>query len=628
MTQKVLLFSVFFLSPLAAFAQGFNASPATGNIFCPTCGPIAGKLAIATNSLPNAIDSTSYSATLNATGGTPPYAWSIFSGTLPSGLSLSSSGVISGTTTVAPSTFNIVWKVTDTGLRTAKTLIPLTVSASPPASTVLPPQQWASSAVAFDTQNGTANCGNSAGCVDVCQSNGSGGETCSYHSPTIVTVCGSGCTYTDPNSAMLAWAQAGEQWLVVKNSTGYNVCSGTPANPTQNATVSATMSGATATFAFSSVPAWVTTGTMLLGSSFLGASKTAWDTVWTVTGISGASVTATSPNVSGLSSSSSGTLSTMVSPVLFGVSYACNLQNDGNKNFATLNELTKVLWIGAVTTSTISGVTTVTVSAGQCGPGVTCTSGNFPAGIGNVNATGVNAGSTPNVWITCPPSSVTTSNTNCVTANGQPANAALYSASSGAGGGSSFTLTSAIAADCTTPCLAAIMPQAYIVFTSNNQITNLRATACSGGTGWNSTAVREYQRNVNCNTDSYPEQSAVDASHFFNWSSGNTSTGGVIASCDPTGGNNPTAWNCLCAGGATSCQVGSNPLAVCTPPFAGSPLNYQYQALAEPGLAYYNPLPGHLQGQSCAAVTGSALPGFYRDPSLSSSSVPCFLGQT
>lgn len=44
-----------------------------------------------------------YRFTLSAWGGTPPYQWSIYEGSLPAGLSLSSSGVISGTPTSAGS---------------------------------------------------------------------------------------------------------------------------------------------------------------------------------------------------------------------------------------------------------------------------------------------------------------------------------------------------------------------------------------------------------------------------------------------------------------------------------------------------------------------------------------------
>jgi hypothetical protein len=55
---------------------------------------------ITTTSLPNGVRGTAYSQTVQATGGTLPYTWSVSVGSLPSGLSLnSSSGVISGTPT-------------------------------------------------------------------------------------------------------------------------------------------------------------------------------------------------------------------------------------------------------------------------------------------------------------------------------------------------------------------------------------------------------------------------------------------------------------------------------------------------------------------------------------------------
>jgi len=47
--------------------------------------------------LPKAVITTPYSATLSASGGTAPYTWAIASGSLPAGLSLSASGVIAGT---------------------------------------------------------------------------------------------------------------------------------------------------------------------------------------------------------------------------------------------------------------------------------------------------------------------------------------------------------------------------------------------------------------------------------------------------------------------------------------------------------------------------------------------------
>jgi Putative Ig domain len=69
---------------------------------------------VSTNSLPAGTIGTSYSQTLQASGGAGTMTWSLASGTLPTGLSLSGGGTISGTpTAVATSTFTV--KVTDSG---------------------------------------------------------------------------------------------------------------------------------------------------------------------------------------------------------------------------------------------------------------------------------------------------------------------------------------------------------------------------------------------------------------------------------------------------------------------------------------------------------------------------------
>jgi len=64
-------------------------------------------LTITTSTLPPGTDSKAYAQVLQASGGTPAYTWSITSGSLPAGLSLSATtGVISGTpTTSGTSTF-------------------------------------------------------------------------------------------------------------------------------------------------------------------------------------------------------------------------------------------------------------------------------------------------------------------------------------------------------------------------------------------------------------------------------------------------------------------------------------------------------------------------------------------
>src|SRR3989442_554505 len=69
---------------------------------------IASLLSITTTSLPSGTVGVAYSTTLSATGGTPPYTWSLTTGSLPPGLALSTSGTVSGMPTAVGSyTFTI-----------------------------------------------------------------------------------------------------------------------------------------------------------------------------------------------------------------------------------------------------------------------------------------------------------------------------------------------------------------------------------------------------------------------------------------------------------------------------------------------------------------------------------------
>jgi hypothetical protein len=61
----------------------------------------SGSVSITTINLPNATRGRSYNTTLRATGGTPPYRWGVIGGVFPPGLSLSQSGDLTGTPTVA-----------------------------------------------------------------------------------------------------------------------------------------------------------------------------------------------------------------------------------------------------------------------------------------------------------------------------------------------------------------------------------------------------------------------------------------------------------------------------------------------------------------------------------------------
>lgn len=105
-----------------------------------TSGTSSTSLRVSTASLPVASTGGSYSATLQATGGTSPYTWSTVGGQLPTGLSLSSStGTISGMPTVAGS-FAFRAQVADYKAITASSGLSINVSTtSGPAITTVSP---------------------------------------------------------------------------------------------------------------------------------------------------------------------------------------------------------------------------------------------------------------------------------------------------------------------------------------------------------------------------------------------------------------------------------------------------------------------------------------------------------
>jgi hypothetical protein len=81
--------------------------------------------------LPSGVVGKAYATALTAMGGTAPYIWTVAAGFLPPGLSLASSGVISGMPATA-GTFQIIASVTDSASPTpASTLAPLSITIAP-----------------------------------------------------------------------------------------------------------------------------------------------------------------------------------------------------------------------------------------------------------------------------------------------------------------------------------------------------------------------------------------------------------------------------------------------------------------------------------------------------------------
>jgi hypothetical protein len=115
-------------APNGRYAYGsgsaFPTSTNTANYwvdvaFAPNSGtPPSSTLQITTTQLPGATLSGAYNATLAASGGTTPYTWSLASGSLPNGLTLSSSGSLTGTPSVLGS-FPFTVQVKDAAAHTA-----------------------------------------------------------------------------------------------------------------------------------------------------------------------------------------------------------------------------------------------------------------------------------------------------------------------------------------------------------------------------------------------------------------------------------------------------------------------------------------------------------------------------
>lgn len=116
-TNLPLSFPVSLVNPVAITAQVTAAMTATQGshsivLSCPV--PVLSMMDPVT--LPNGKAGSTYSAAIapmtGISGGVPPYTWSLTGGSLPIGVSLSSSGVVTGTPSGA-GTFNFTYLVKD-----------------------------------------------------------------------------------------------------------------------------------------------------------------------------------------------------------------------------------------------------------------------------------------------------------------------------------------------------------------------------------------------------------------------------------------------------------------------------------------------------------------------------------
>lgn len=145
----------------------FMVTPGAYSGSCPTYRS-SSQLEITTDALPDGTVHQSYSTTLNASGGTPPYSWSISGNSLPAGLSFSSSsGAISGTPSAAQGPVSLTLTATDSHQQAVNvtldlTIDPLTLSPAQVYSYVVPSGGYDSAGNILqyqDSVNGTWNFG-------------------------------------------------------------------------------------------------------------------------------------------------------------------------------------------------------------------------------------------------------------------------------------------------------------------------------------------------------------------------------------------------------------------------------------------------------------------------------------
>ena len=104
-------------SVLSIIAIGF------GLLGCPSNGGGGGSttaFAVSTTAADYGVVGNPYTSTLATTGGTAPFTWTLFGGTLPTGLALdAATGVVSGTPVAPAGNFNATFSVTDSAGQTA-----------------------------------------------------------------------------------------------------------------------------------------------------------------------------------------------------------------------------------------------------------------------------------------------------------------------------------------------------------------------------------------------------------------------------------------------------------------------------------------------------------------------------
>ena len=98
-------------------------------------------LRVTPSQLPDGTVAGAYNSTLSASGGSTPYTWTLFSGALPTGLTLNTAGTISGTPTTA-GTFRFTVQVSDT-ISSASANLSINIGTAVPSVAITSPPDGA-----------------------------------------------------------------------------------------------------------------------------------------------------------------------------------------------------------------------------------------------------------------------------------------------------------------------------------------------------------------------------------------------------------------------------------------------------------------------------------------------------
>jgi hypothetical protein len=170
------------------------------------------RLAIATSSLNGAVVNTAYDANLSASGGTPPYVWTISGGSLAPGIQLQpTSGTLAGTTS-QPGEYSFTAKVADVASNSATQSFTLAVSAATNSNFDGPaelPRVYLQATVADTPAPGSTITVNAGGDLQGALDNASCGDTIELQA---------GATFAGGQYTLPAKPCDDQHWIIVRTS--------------------------------------------------------------------------------------------------------------------------------------------------------------------------------------------------------------------------------------------------------------------------------------------------------------------------------------------------------------------------------------------------------------------------